>query len=137
MTFQPKSLKYKKEQRRAGVLKRKEKRAKNLAFGEWGLVALEPIWLSSKHLESIKKIIMYHLKKGGKIHFRVFPQKPITKKALGTRMGGGKGDVVDYVFPVKEGRVLVEIEGAKEDEAQKALSQAQYKLPIKTKIIKK
>ncbi|MGB9598440.1 MAG: 50S ribosomal protein L16 [Minisyncoccales bacterium] len=137
MAFQPANLKYKKAQRRASVLKRKETRAIKLAFGQWGLVALEAKWLNSKHLESIKKIIVHHLKKGGKIHFRIFPNQPITQKALGTRMGGGKGDVVDYIFPVKKGRILVEIEGAKDEEAEKALSQAQYKLPIKTKIIKK
>lgn len=137
MAFQPKSLKYPKEQRKASVLKRKETKATKLSFGQWGLVAKEAKWINSKHMETLKKILTYHLKKGGKIYFRIFPHKPITKKALGTRMGGGKGDVVDYVFPVKEGRVLVEIGQAKEDEALKALRQAQYKLPIKTKIIKK
>jgi len=135
--LQPRQLKYKKEQRRAGVLKRRESRATELAFGDFGLKALEAKWLNSKQIEAMVKILRHHLKKGGKIFLRIFPQKPITKKPLGSRMGGGKGDVAGYVFPVKVGRILVEVGEAKEEEAKFALKQAQYKLPIKTEIVKK
>lgn len=137
MVLQPKELKYRKSQKRVSVLKRKETRATKLAFGDFGLMALEAKFLNSNQLEAARKILQYHLKKEGKLFLRIFPQKPITQKPLGSSMGGGKGDVVGYVFPVKVGRIILEVGDAKEEDALKALKQAQYKLPIKTKIVKK
>jgi len=136
MPFRPSKTKYRKEQRDRGF-KGKESRVTELAFGSFGLKALESKWLHEKHLEAARKVILYYLKKGGKFWFRVFPQKPFTSKGVEFSMGGGKGDVVGYVAPVKKGRIIVEIDGIEEKEATEALKQVAFKLPLKTQFIKK
>ncbi len=136
MQFRPAKTKYRKEQRGRGF-EGTETRATNLAFGSFGLKALESKWINEKQLEAVRKIILKYLKKGGNVWFRVFPQKPITSKGVEFSMGGGKGDVVGYVAPVKKGRIIVEIDGIDEEVAREALRKAAAKLPIKTKFVKK
>jgi large subunit ribosomal protein L16 len=114
-----------------------ETRVTDLAFGSFGLKAMESKWIDEKQLEAVRKIILKYLKKEGKIWFRVFPQKPITSKGVEFSMGGGKGDVVGYVAPVKKGRIIVEIDGIDEETAKEALRKAAAKLPLKTKFVKK
>jgi large subunit ribosomal protein L16 len=109
-------------------------RGSDLAFGEFGLVALEPCWLTSRQIEAARIAITRHIKRGGKIWIRVFPDKPITKKPAETRMGTGKGGVEYYVAVVKPGRILFEMEGVSEETAKQAFRLAKYKLPILTKM---
>lgn len=135
--MRPKKRKYKKEFRRKKRIEKKTAKGLELAFGEFGLRALEPGWISENALEAVKRVVTRHLKKGGKIFFRIFPQKPLTSKGLEASMGGGKGDVVGYVAEVKKGKIILEIGGALENEALSALSQARFKLPLKTNIVRK
>lgn len=133
--LKPKKLKYAKSFRPKG--EGIEKRVNELAFGSFGLKALESKWITSKQVEAAKRAILRYLRKGGKLWLRIFPQIPITKKSNGAPMGGGKGDVADYVFPVKSGRILFEIDGLDEATAKEAFKIASHKLPIKTKFVKK
>lgn len=135
--MRPKKTKYKKEFRRKTRIEKKATKGTELAFGDFGLKALESSWISENTLEAAKRVISRYLKKGGKIFFRVFPQKPITSKGLESSMGGGKGDVVGYVAEVKKEKIILEVGEALEKEALLALKQAQFKLPIKTKIVRK
>jgi len=112
-----------------------ETRGTELAFGSYGLKSLDAQWVSSRQIEAARRTIIRYLKKGGKLWIRIFPQKPVTKKGTEVPMGGGKGSVDHYVFPVKPGRIIFELEGIKEKEAQEALKKATDKLPIKTKFI--
>jgi len=98
---------------------------------------MEAKWISSKQIEAARRAILRYLKKGGKLWIRIFPQKPVTKKGTESPMGGGKGDVSHYVFPVKPGRILFEIAGLDEETAKIALKFASDKLPLKTKFVKK
>jgi large subunit ribosomal protein L16 len=136
MPFRPAKTKYRKEQRDRGF-KGIETRVRDLAFGSFGLKAMESKWIDEKQLEAVRRIILKYLKKEGKVWFRVFPQKPITSKGVEFSMGGGKGDVVGYVAPVKKGRIIVEVEGLDEKTAKEALRKAAAKLPLKTKFVKK
>ena len=113
------------------------RRGTELNFGSFGLKALETKWLSSRQLEAARRAIIRYLKKGGKLWIRIFPDKPVTKKGVEVPMGGGKGAVDHYVFPVKPGRIIFELEGIKEDVAIEAFRKAGDKLPIKTKFIKR
>jgi large subunit ribosomal protein L16 len=133
--LQPKKVKYRKMQK--GRTKGIEQRATELAFGSFGLKALEARWISAKQIEAARRVILRYLKKGGKLWIRIFPQKPITSKGTEFSMGGGKGDVVYYAFPIKPGRIIFEIEGVDEEVAKEAFKIAGDKLPIKTKFIKK
>jgi len=108
-----------------------------LAFGEVGLKALERSWVTSQQIESARKAISHATKRVGKVWIRIFPDKSYTKKAAGSRMGGGKGDVVGYVAVVKPGRILFEITGVTKDIARRALWLAGRKLPIETKLVEK
>ena len=110
-------------------------RGNHLSFGEWGLMSLQPGWLTSRQIEAARIAITRHVKRGGKIWIRVFPDKPITKKPAETRMGTGKGGVEYYVAVVKPGRVLYEMEGMTEEIARGALKLAMAKLPLMTKIV--
>lgn len=110
-------------------------RGTELSFGSFGLKSLETKWISSIQIEAGRRAILRYLKKGGKLWIRIFPQKPVTKKGTEVPMGGGKGGVDHYVFPIRPGRIIFEIEGIKEAEAIEALEKAAAKLPIKTKII--
>lgn len=129
----PKRVKYRKTHR--GRMKGYAKGGTALAFGTFGLQALEPIWLNSNQIEAARIALTKFTKKGGKIWIRVFPDKPITKKPAETRMGKGKGDPQFWVAVVKPGRVMFEMEGIPEVDAKKALKLASDKLPIHCKIL--
>ena len=131
----PKRVKHRKWQR--GTSKGNEVRGTRLAFGSFGLKCFETKWVSAKELEAARRAIIRYLRKGGKVWLRVFPDKPFTAKGAETPMGGGKGSVDHYVFPMRPGRIIFEMEGIKEDMARKALGEAASKLSVKTKFIKK
>lgn len=114
-----------------------ELRGTELSFGSFGLKSLETRWISARQLEAARRTILRYFKKGGKLWIRIFPNKPVTKKGTEVPMGGGKGDVDHYVFPIKPGRIIFEVEGIKEEVAREALEQASNKLPVKTKFIKR
>jgi len=131
----PKRVKYKKWQK--GRSKGIERRATELSLGSYGLKSLETCWISVRQIEAARRAILRYLKKGGKLWIRIFPDKPITSKGTEFSMGGGKGAVSHYVFPVKPGRIIFELEGIKEEVAREALKIAADKLPVKTRFIKK
>lgn len=131
----PKKTKFRKAQR--GRMKGLSKGAKTIDFGEYGLQAVEPAWVTAQQIESMRVTVSRHLEKVGKMFLRVFPDKPISKKPAETRMGKGKGNPEFWICVVKRGRVLLEVSGLPEKEAKKVLRSASYKLPIKTRIIKK
>ncbi len=106
-----------------------------MAFGAYGLKAEEPKWINSKQIEAARKAMTHYIQRGGKIWIRIFPDKPITQKPPEVTMGGGKGDPVGYVFPVRPGRILFEMDGVEKSVAQEALRRAGAKLPIKTKFV--
>ena len=114
-----------------------ETRATELNFGSFGLKAMGTKWLTARQLESSRRFIIRYMKKGGKLWIRVFPDKPVTFKGAEVGMGGGKGGVDHYVYPIKPGRMIFEIDGLKEDIAKEALEGAARKLPIKTRFVKK
>lgn len=130
----PKRVKYRKPHSHPRI-KGPAKRGTTLAFGEFGLKALEPKWVTARQIESSRVTISRHLKKGGKLWVRIFPDKAITKHPAETRMGKGKGAPDHWAAVVRPGRVLFELEGLTHEEAYKALHIASYKLPIKTKFI--
>lgn len=129
----PKRVKYRKTQRgsRAG----KAKGGTSLNFGEYGLQALEPSWLTSNQIEAARIAMTRHIKRGGQIWIRVFPDKPVTKKPAETRMGSGKGAVELWVAVVKPGRILFEMAGVTEELAREAMRLASHKLPIATRFV--
>ncbi len=131
----PKRVKYRKQMR--GRMKGRASRGAVVQFGEYGLQALEPVWLTSRQIEAARRTMVRYIKRRGKIWIRVFPDKPVTKKAAETRMGKGKGAVDHWVAVIKPGRVLFEMGGISEEEATEALRLAAFKLPIKTRIIKR
>ena len=131
----PKRVKYRRVHR--GRLKGKASRGNFVSYGEFGLQATEPAWITSNQIEAARIAMTRHTKRGGKVWIKVFPDKPITKKALGTRMGSGKGAPEGWVAVVKPGRVMFEIAGISEETAREALRLASHKLPIKCKIVKK
>ena len=131
----PKRVKYRRVHR--GRLKGKASRGNTVSYGEYGLQAIEPAWITSNQIEAARIAMTRHTKRGGKVWIKVFPDKPITKKALGTRMGSGKGAPEGWVAVVKPGRVMFEIAGISEETAREALRLASHKLPIKCKIVKK
>lgn len=131
----PKKVKYRKMQK--GRMHGKAYRGSSIAFGEFGLKALEPGWITSRQIEAARVAIQRHLKRGGKLWIRIFPDKPITKKPAETRMGKGKGNPEYWVAVVKPGRILYEIGGVSEEVAMEAMRLASYKLPVATKIVKR
>jgi len=131
----PKRVKFRKWQKMATKRTLKETRGVSLAFGSFGLKAGEALWISSQQIEAARKAMTHFVQRGGKIWIRIFPDKPITRKPPEVTMGGGKGDVAGYVFPVLPGRILFEIDGVPEEVAKAALLRAGAKLPIKTKIV--
>jgi len=131
--LQPKRVKYRKQQR--GRMKGVALRGSSLAFGDYGLKALEPAWITNRQLEAGRVAITRAVKRGGKIWIRVFPDKPFTKKPAETRMGKGKGNPEYWVAVVKPGRILYEMEGMTVDTAREAFLLASRKLPIKTKFV--
>ena len=131
----PKRVKYRRVHR--GRLKGKAMRGNFVSNGEFGLQATEPAWITSNQIEAARIAMTRHTKRGGKVWIKVFPDKPVTSKALGTRMGSGKGAPEYWVAVVKPGRVMFEIAGVSEEVAREALRLAAHKLPVKCKIIKK
>ncbi len=130
----PKRVKYRKPHSHPRI-KGPAKRGTSLVHGEFGLKALEPKWVTARQIETSRVTISRHLKKGGKLWIRIFPDKAVTKHPAETRMGKGKGAPDHWVAVVRPGRVLFEVEGLTLDEAKKALKMASYKLPILTKFI--
>jgi large subunit ribosomal protein L16 len=108
-----------------------------VSFGEWGLMSLEPGWITNRQIEASRVAITRQMKRGGKVWIRIFPDKPITKKPAETRMGKGKGNPEGWVAVVKPGRMLFELEGVTEELAMKALALAQAKLPVRTRVVKR
>jgi len=133
--FIPAKVKYRKQQR--GRMKGKATRGNTLAFGDFGLMALECGWITAKQIEAARVSITKFIKKGGKLWVRIFPDKPITKKLLETRMGRGKGVSEEWVVVIKPGRILYEMEGITEEQAREAMRLASHKLPVMTKFIKR
>jgi large subunit ribosomal protein L16 len=133
--LQPKKRKYRKDFRgqRAGI----STRGNTISFGEFGIKALGRGWLNSRQIEAARKKIAATTKRSGKMWIRIFPDKPITKKGAGTKMGSGKGDIDSYVAVIKPGRVLFELSGVPEETAKDALEKAIHKLPIKATIVSK
>ena len=129
----PKRVKYRKQMR--GRMRGLARRGAEVQFGEFGLQSLEPGWVSARQLEAARRAIVRAARRRGKVWIRVFPDKPITKRAAESRMGKGKGDVEFWAAVVKPGRVLFEVGGMPEDVAKEALTRAKYKLSVKTKII--
>lgn len=129
----PKRTKFRKQQR--GRLRGKTIQKKALAFGEYGLQAQEPVWLTARQIEATRRTITRYTKRGGKLWIMVFPDKPITARAEESRMGSGKGAPQYWVSVIKPGKVLFELGGVPESVALHALKMAAYKLPIKTKLI--
>ncbi|RKY66146.1 MAG: 50S ribosomal protein L16 [Candidatus Latescibacterota bacterium] len=131
----PRKVKFRKQQR--GRTKGKASAGNEVAFGEYGLKALEPGWITSQQLEAARVALTRHVRRGGKIWIRVFPDKPVTKKPAETRMGKGKGNPELWVAVVRPGRILFEIEGIPKDVAQEAMRLAGHKLPIRTKFVER
>jgi large subunit ribosomal protein L16 len=129
----PKRTKFRKQQR--GRMTGKAKGGAAVNFGEFGLKTLEPAWLTNRQIEAARVALTRHIKRGGKIWIRIFPDKPVTKKPAETRMGKGKGAPEYWVAVVKPGRILFEIEGVSEQLAREALRLAANKLPMKTKFV--
>ncbi|TSC56336.1 MAG: 50S ribosomal protein L16 [Parcubacteria group bacterium Greene0714_21] len=131
----PRKIKFRKWHK--GRSKGNETRGKELNFGSYGLKSLGTKWITARQLEAARRAIMRYLKKGGKVWTRIFPDKPITTKGAETPMGGGKGGVDHYAFPIKPGRIIFEVEGISEGLAKEALREAASKIPLKTKFVKK
>jgi large subunit ribosomal protein L16 len=130
----PKRVKYRKQMR--GRMKGKAYRGAEIQLGDFGLQALEPGWISARQIEAARRTIVHELKRRGKVWIRIFPDKPYTKRAAESRMGKGKGGVEYWVAVVRPGRVMIELGGGlPEDVAKEALRLAQFKFPIKTKVI--
>ncbi|HOK35111.1 MAG TPA: 50S ribosomal protein L16 [Candidatus Pacearchaeota archaeon] len=131
--LQPKRVKYRKMMK--GRTKGVERRATEIAFGTFGLKAMESRWIKANQIEAARRVLLREFKGKGKIWIRIFPQKPVTFKGNEVGMGGGKGAVDHYVFPIKPGRIIFEIDGVPKEVAVEALKEAGRKLPIKTKIV--
>ena len=131
----PKRVKYRRVHR--GRLTGKATRGNKITYGEFGLVALEPAWITSNQIEAARIAMTRYTKRGGQVWIKIFPDKPVTEKPAETRMGSGKGSPEYWVAVVKPGRVMFEIAGVSEEVAREALRLASHKLPIKTKIVKR
>jgi len=131
----PKKIRYRKVQR--GTMKGRAKGGRTVTFGEFGLQAVEPCWLTAQQIEAMRITVARKLTKVGRLFLRVFPDKPVTKKPAETRMGKGKGNPELWVAVIKPGHIICELSGLTEVEAREAFQQASYKLPLKTKLIKK
>jgi large subunit ribosomal protein L16 len=129
----PRRTKFRKQQR--GRMRGLATRGSKLNFGDFGLQALEPTWITSRQIEASRRAMTRYIRRGGQIWIRIFPDKPVTARAAETRMGSGKGAPEYWVAVVKPGRIMFEIAGVPEETAREAMRLAQYKLPIKTKFI--
>ena len=131
----PKRTKFRKQQR--GSMKCVATRGNKLAHGDFGIVAMEPAWIRSNQIEAARIAINRHFRREGKVWINIFPDKPVTTKPIGVRMGSGKGSVEYWVAVVKPGRVLFEVANVTEDKAREALRLATHKLPLKCKVVSK
>lgn len=129
----PKRIKHRKHQR--GRMTGKAYRGATLQFGDYGIQALEPGWITNRQLEAARVKMVHHIRRGGKLWIRVFPDKPVTVKPAETRMGKGKGNPEHWVAVVKPGRILFEMQGVSEHLAREAMNLAMHKLPVKTRFI--
>lgn len=129
----PRRTKFRKQQR--GRMQGLATKGSNLNFGDFGLQALEPVWMTARQIEASRRAMTRYIRRGGKIWIRIFPDKPVTMRPAETRMGSGKGSPEFWVAVVKPGRVLFEIAGVTEETAREAMRLASHKLPIKTKFI--
>ena len=129
----PKRVKYRRVHR--GRMKGKASRGNTVTYGDWGLQATEPSWITSNQIEAARIAMTRYTKRGGQVWIKIFPDKPVTKKPAETRMGSGKGSPEFWVAVVKPGRIMFEIAGVSEEVAREALRLASHKLPIKTKIV--
>ena len=131
----PKRVKYRRVHR--GRMTGKAMRGNKVTYGDYGLQALEPSWITSNQIEAARIAMIRYIKRGGQVWIKIFPDKPITEKPAGTRMGSGKGSPEKWVAVVKPGRVMFEIGGVSEETAKEAMRLAMHKLPIKCKFVKK
>ncbi len=131
----PKKVKHRKSRKR--VQKNTETRSTELNFGSFGIKSLQAKRITARQIEAARRAIIRYFKRGGRLWIRIFPDKPITRKGTEVPMGGGKGDVDHYVYPIRPGRIIFEIEGISEEMAREALRKASDKLAVKTKFIKK
>jgi large subunit ribosomal protein L16 len=131
----PKRVKYRKQMR--GRMRGKATRGTEITFGEYGLQALEPAWITARQLEAARRAVVRHVRRRGKYWIRVFPDKPVTAKPAETRMGKGKGAVDHWVAVVKPGRIVFELSGVSEEMAREAMRLASHKLPIKCQFVKR
>jgi len=131
----PKKIKHRKWQKGRSINRKIETRGTTLAYGSFGLKAESGAWVNARQLEAARRAITNSIKREGKVWIRVFPDKPITQKPPEVTMGGGKGDVKEFVFPVRPGRILFEMDGVSAEVAKEALRLAGHKLPVKTRIL--
>jgi large subunit ribosomal protein L16 len=131
----PKRVKHRKQQR--GNMRGQATRGNTVTFGEYGLMALEPAWITNRQIEAARVAITRSIKRGGKMWIRIFPDKPVTQKPAETRMGKGKGNPEFWVAVVKPGRVMFELEGVNEPQAREAMMLGAHKLPIKTRFVQR
>lgn len=131
----PKRVKHRRQHR--GRMAGKAKGGSEIAFGEFGLQALEPAWITNRQIEAARIAMTRYIKRGGKVWIKIFPDKPVTAKPAETRMGSGKGAPEYWVAVVKPGRIMFELAGVSEEIAREALRLASHKLPVKTKIVKR
>ena len=133
----PKKIKHRKWQKGRSINRKIETRGTTLAYGSFGLKAQSGAWVNGRQIEAARRAISNFMKREGKVWIRIFPDKPVTKKPPEVTMGGGKGDVHEFVFPVRPGRILFEMDGVSPEIAKEALRLASFKLPVKTKIVVK
>ena len=133
--LQPKRIKYRKQQK--GRMRGAARRGNKVSFGDYALQAVEPGWITNRQIEAARVAMTRHIKRGGKVWIRIFPDKPLTQKPAETRMGKGKGNPEYWVAPVKPGRVMFELEGVDIEIARRAMQLAAAKLPIKTRFLER
>ncbi len=133
----PKKVKHRKWHKGRSRKRQLDTRGLELSYGQYGLKALSAAWMTSRQIEAARKTITNFMKRNGRLWIRIFPDKPVTIRPPETTMGGGKGSVDHYVFPVRAGRVLFEVDGVSEEIAREALRLASFKLPVKSRIIAK
>ena len=131
----PKKVKFRRPHR--GKMRGKAKGGTEVAFGEYGLKALEPTWITNRQIEAARIAMTRYIKRGGKVWIKIFPDKPVTQKPLEVRMGSGKGSPEKWVAVVKPGKIMFELAGVPEEVAREAMRLAAHKLPIKTKFVKR
>lgn len=129
----PRRVKYRREFR--GKMRGEAKGGKEIAYGQYGLQALDSKWITSRQIEAARIAMTRYMRRGGKVWIKIFPHKPVSAKAIGVRMGSGKGAPEDWVSPVKRGKIMFEVGGVSEEVAHEALRLASHKLPVRTRIV--